>query len=145
MLWTTIQTLQAMRYFVLIIGVSKMLVLLDLIYSNIWLTCDPIYWAFLVAQMVKNLPAILETWVWPLGWEDPLEEGMATHSSILAWRIPMDRGAWQAGYSPCGHKELDITEWLSTAQTSFIGVSRNLSCRIRSTYSFNIILLNILL
>ena len=37
-----------------------------------------------------------ETWIQSLGWEDPLEEGMATHSSILAWRIPMDRGAWQA-------------------------------------------------
>ena len=42
----------------------------------------------LVAQMVKNLPAMQETHVWSLGWEDPLEEGMATHSSILAWRIP---------------------------------------------------------
>ena len=52
-------------------------------------------WASLVAQVVKNLPAMWETWVRPLGWEDPLEEGMATHSSILAWRIPMDRGAWQ--------------------------------------------------
>ena len=46
--------------------------------------------------MVKNLPAMQETWVQPLDWEDPLEEGMATHSSILAQRIPMDRGAWQA-------------------------------------------------
>ena len=44
----------------------------------------------------KNLPGMWETWVQSLGWEDPLEEGMATHSSILAWRIPMDRGAWQA-------------------------------------------------
>ena len=43
--------------------------------------------------MVKNLPALQETWVQFLGWEDPLEEGMATHSSILAWRIRMDRGA----------------------------------------------------
>ena len=51
---------------------------------------------FLVAQMVKNLPAMRETWVQSLGWDDPLEEDMATHSSILAWRIPMDRGAWQA-------------------------------------------------
>ena len=42
----------------------------------------------LVAQMVKNLPAMQETWVRSLGWEDPLEKGMATHSSILAWRIP---------------------------------------------------------
>ena len=44
--------------------------------------------AVLVAQMVKNLPAVQETWVQSLDWEDPLEEGMATHSSILAWRIP---------------------------------------------------------
>ena len=42
----------------------------------------------LVAQLVKNLPVMRETWVQSLGWEDPLEKGMATHSSILAWRIP---------------------------------------------------------
>ena len=52
--------------------------------------------ASLVAQMVKNPPAMMDTRVRSLGQEDPLEEGMATHSSILAWRIPMDRGAWQA-------------------------------------------------
>ena len=52
--------------------------------------------ACLMAQTVKNLPAMKETWVRSLGGEDPLEEGMATHSSILAWRIPMDRGAWWA-------------------------------------------------
>ena len=52
-------------------------------------------WASLMVQMVKNLPAMQETWVWPLGREDPLEEGMATHSSILAWRIP-----WTE--EPCG-------------------------------------------
>ena len=46
--------------------------------------------------MVKNPPAMWETWVRSLSWEDPLEEGKATHSIILAWRIPMDRGAWQA-------------------------------------------------
>ena len=51
---------------------------------------------FLVAQMVKNPPAMRETWIQSLCWEDPLEEGMATCSSILAWRIPMDRGAWWA-------------------------------------------------
>ena len=55
-------------------------------------------WASLVAQLVKNPPAMWETWVQPLGWEDLLEKGKATHSSILAWRIP-----W-------GHKELDTTE-----------------------------------
>ena len=53
-------------------------------------------WASLVAQLVKNLPAMWETWVRSLGQEDPLEEGMATHSSILAWRIPMGRGAWRS-------------------------------------------------
>ena len=46
--------------------------------------------------MVKNLPAMQETWVQSLGWEDLLEEGMATHSSIIAWRIPVERGAWRA-------------------------------------------------
>ena len=51
-------------------------------------------WASLEAQTVKNPPALWETWVPSLGGEDPLKEGMATHSSILAWRIPMDRGAW---------------------------------------------------
>ena len=70
-------------------------------------------WASLVAQLVKNMPAMQETWVRSLGWEDLLEEGMATHSSILAWRIPMDRGAWKATQS-MGHKELDMTERLST-------------------------------
>ena len=53
-------------------------------------------WASLVAQAVKNLPAMWETWVRSQGWEDSLEEGMASHSSILAWRIPIDRGAWRA-------------------------------------------------
>ena len=45
-----------------------------------------------MTQMVKNLPAMRKTWVRSLGWDDPLEEGMAVHSSVLAWRIPMDRG-----------------------------------------------------
>ena len=49
-----------------------------------------------MAQTVTNLPAMWETWVQSLGGEDPLEEGIATHSNILAWRIPMDRGAWWA-------------------------------------------------
>ena len=49
-----------------------------------------------VTQLVKNPPAMQESWVQSLGWEDFLEEGMATHSTILAWRIPMGRGAWWA-------------------------------------------------
>jgi len=58
--------------------------------------------ASLVAQLVKNLPAMLETWVLSLGWEDPLEKGTATHSSILARRIP-GLNSWR---SPWGCKEL---------------------------------------
>ena len=46
------------------------------------------YWVFLVAQLIKNLPALQEIWVRSQGWEDPLEKGKATHSSVLAWRIP---------------------------------------------------------
>ena len=56
--------------------------------------------------MVKNLPAMRETWVQSLGREDPLEEGMATHFSILAWKITLDRGAWWAtvlGSQRVGH------------------------------------------
>ena len=60
-----------------------------------------------MAQLVKNPPAMQETWVPSLGWENPLEKGKATHSSILAWRIP-----WTI-YSPWDRKELDITEQLS--------------------------------
>jgi len=63
----------------------------------------------LVAQLVKNLPAILETWVRFLGWEDPLEEGMETNSHILVQRIPMDKGvSWATVHG--GHKELNMTE-----------------------------------
>ena len=66
----------------------------------------------------KNLPAMQETWVWSPSWEDPLEEGMATQSSILAWRITMDRRAWWAAVH--GVAELDRTKWLSTAQQSSV-------------------------
>ena len=51
-------------------------------------------WTSLVAQLVKKLPAMWETWVRSLGWEDSLEESVTINSSILVWRIPMDRGAW---------------------------------------------------
>ena len=59
-------------------------------------------WASLVAQLVKNLSVMQETWIRFLGWEDPLEKGKATHSSFLAWRIP-----WT---SPWGHKQSDTAE-----------------------------------
>ena len=58
--------------------------------------------------MVKNLPTMQETWVRPLGWKDPLEKGMATHSSILAWRIP--RTEDPGGLQSMGCKESDTTE-----------------------------------
>ena len=61
--------------------------------------------------MVKNPPALWETWVRSLGWEDPLEETMATHSSILVWRIPWTEEP--GGYSPWGHEESDRAEQLS--------------------------------
>ena len=49
-----------------------------------------------MAQLVQNLPAMPETWIQSLDWEDPLEKGIATQSSILAWKIPMGLGAWRA-------------------------------------------------
>ena len=61
--------------------------------------------------MVKNPPPMQETWVQSLGWDDPLENGMATHSGILAWRIHGQRSL--VGYSTWGCKELDMTEQLS--------------------------------
>ena len=61
---------------------------------------------------IRNLSAVWETWVRSLGWEDPLEEGMATHSSILAGKSHGQRSL--AGYIPWGHREPDTTECLST-------------------------------
>ena len=65
--------------------------------------------------MVKNLPAVRETRVPSLGWEDPLEEGKETYTNSLAWRIPMERGAWQATV----HGVVKSWTWLSTAQSEF--------------------------
>ena len=95
---------------------NKSLLKWDCITSD---SCDPMDYSSpqVVAQMVKNVPAVWETWVRSLGWEDPLEEGMATHSSILAWRIHMgDPQGSLAGYSPWGHKDSDITEQLNTTE-----------------------------
>ena len=68
------------------------------------------FWASLVTQTVKNLPAMQETKVLPLGQEDPLEKGMATHSSILAWRIPWTEEPWATVH---GVTESDTTERLT--------------------------------
>ena len=67
----------------------------------------------LVAQMVKKLPAVQETWVWSLGGQDPMEEEIVNHSSILTWRIPWTEEPGLADCSPWSHKELDTTEQLS--------------------------------
>ena len=73
-----------------------------------------VYWTSLVAQMVKNPPAIQETQVWSLDQEDPLEKGMATYSSILAWRIPWteEPGRLQSmGFQRIGH-DWETNTWL---------------------------------
>ena len=69
----------------------------------------------LLAQMVNNLPAMQETWVRSLGLKDPLEKEMATHSTILAWRIPWTEEP--GDYSPWSCKQLDTTEWLTHTGT----------------------------
>jgi len=74
-------------------------------------------WVSLVAQTVKNLPIMQEIWVWSLGQEDPLEKGMATHSSILAWRIPWTERSL-VGYGPWGRR-VGHNEWLSLTHSIF--------------------------
>ena len=64
-----------------------------------------------LAQLVKNLPAVQETWVWSLGWEDSLEKEMAIHSSILAWRIPQTEEP--SRLQSMGSQESDTTQWLT--------------------------------
>ena len=68
--------------------------------------------ASLVAQIVKNLPVVWETWIWSLDWEDPLEEGMATHSNILAWRIPMDGEARWATVYGVEKSQTQLSDWV---------------------------------
>ena len=75
-----------------------------------------------VAQTVKNLSVMQETHVRSLGWEDPLEKGMATHSSILAWRIPWTEGPGEL--HSMGLQESDTTEWLTfTHMLQYIAVT----------------------
>ena len=68
------------------------------------------YLASLVTQLVKNPPAMRETWVPSPGCEDPLKEGMATHSSILAWRILTDRGTWRAVVSGVAKSQTQLSD-----------------------------------
>ena len=75
--------------------------------SNLYVRCVHIGWASLVAQTIKNLPAMQETQVQSLGWEDPLEKRMASHSSALSWRIPWTEepgGLQSTGSERVGHK-----------------------------------------
>ena len=75
-------------------------------------------WAFLVAQLVKNPPAMWETWVWSLGWEDPLEKGKATHSNKLAWRIPCT--VWSLGSQTVRHDWVTSTFILFFYRAQFL-------------------------
>ena len=77
--------------------------------------------------MIKNLSPMQKTWVQSLGWEDPLEEGRAAHSSILAWRLPVDGGAWWPTVHG-GHKESDTTEWLTHSLFHFVALVQGWGC-----------------
>ena len=87
--------------------------------------------SWLVAQMIKNLPAMQETQVWSLGWEDPLEKEMASHSSILAWRIPwtVEPGGLQSMWSRrVGHdwakNTFTFTSWLNSSYAVYLVVMK---------------------
>ena len=108
--------LQSLKYLLSALY-RKSLLTLDQIYKLLWFSgaqiysfiqqmCSYLSWASLVAQTIKNLPAMWETWVWSSCWEDLKEKGTATHSSILAWRIP-----WRA--TVYGVTEMNTTEQLS--------------------------------
>ena len=86
-----------------------------------------------MAQKVKKTPAVPKTWVLSLGWEDPLKEGMATHSSILPWRIPMDRGARQATVHGVAKSQTRL-EKLGNAQGALWASPQGLSGK-ESTYN----------
>ena len=93
-------------------------------------------WSFPDDSDVKTLPAMQETWIQSLGWEDPQEKEMATHSTFLAWRIPWTEEP--GGYGPQCHKESEMTEWLTHTWGS--------KQKVTHTYNSKILLLcNILL
>ena len=77
-------------------------------------------WNKLVALMVKNLPEVRETWARSLGWKGPLKEGLATHSSILPWRIPIDRGARWAGVHGVTKSWIQLSTAQVACKTSYI-------------------------
>ena len=96
--------------------------------------------------MARNPPAMQETGVQSLGWEDPLEKEMATHSSVLAWRIPIDRGAWWTTWVHIVAKGLDVTYRLNNNNNRYYAmkyyrdflegpVVKNLPCNAGDTGS----------
>ena len=104
-----------------------------------------VHWGFPGDSMVKNLPAILETQVWSLDWEDPLEKGMAAHSSLLSWEFHGQRRLM--GYSPQGHKELDTAEQLTLHTPHVLNLSVILSeelWELLFSYFFLKIVLNLI-
>ena len=74
------------------------------------------------------MPARRETWVWSLGWEDPLEKGMTTHSSILAWRIPVDRGAWRAIVCGVTKSWTRLSDWAHVASLGNFNLKKLCCC-----------------
>ena len=78
-----------------------------------------------MAQLVKNLPAVQETWAHSLGWEDPLEKGMATHSSILAWRIPWTEEPGRQATCSMGSKDLVVTNTFTFFPSPLIFIPLN--------------------
>ena len=95
-------------------------------------------WASLVAQMVKNLPATRETQVWSPGWEDPLEKGMATHSSILAWRIPRTEEPEEPGRLQSVGSQRVRHNWATNTFTFFHGINRYKLLYVNTTRSYSI-------
>ena len=96
------------------------------------MNCSIIFKASLLAQTVKNLPTVQETWIQSLGWEDPLEKKMATHSSILAWRIPCteEPGGLQSMES---QSQTQLSDEHSLSQgTSMNGLVESESCSVVS-------------
>ena len=87
-----------------------------------------------VAQTGKNLPAMWETGAPSLGWEDPLDEGVITHSSVLTWRIPMDRGAWRATVHGVAKTDSDTTERPNPASVAAVDIGPALVCEAATCF-----------
>ena len=77
-------------------------------------------WASLVVQLVKNLPTMRETWVWSLGWEDPVKKGKATHSSILAWRIPWTKSPSKGSQRETRQSDFHFQVYVKLINTNYI-------------------------